>query len=64
MVKSHQEIIQLNQYYKSLNKNQLVAPFRPYVIITHNSIGANLNKLQEKLSKDNPVKYKAISVGK
>lgn len=50
IIKSHQEIITYNQYYKSMNKNQLITPFKPHIIITHNSIGQNLNKLCEKLS--------------
>jgi hypothetical protein len=48
IIKSHQEIINNNQYYKSLNKNSLVTPFKPNVIFTHNSIGQNLNKLCDK----------------
>lgn len=48
IMNSHQEIIQLNKCYKSMNKNQLVAPLRPYVIITHNSLGNGLNKLNDK----------------
>ena len=51
IIKMHQEIVVLNQYYKSPNKNQLVAPFRPYSIINHNSVGVNLNKICDKLSK-------------
>jgi hypothetical protein len=67
IIKSHQEFVQLNQYYKTINKNQLVAPFKPYVVITHNSIGSILNKLQDKLSQYNTkytTKYKPVSVGK
>ena len=67
IIKSHQEFVQLNQYYKAINKNQLVAPFKPYVVITHNSIGSTLNKLQDSLSQYNTkytTKYKPISVGK
>lgn len=51
MITSHQEMITLNLYYKSLSKNQLTSPFRPYVVITHNTIGASMNRICEKLSK-------------
>lgn len=67
IIKSHQEFVHLNQCYKSVNKNQLVSPFRPHVVIIHNSLGNNLNKLHEKLSKYNQkytTKYKQVSVGK
>jgi hypothetical protein len=49
MIGSHQEMGMLNQYYKSLHKGQLVLPFKPYIIITHNSLGSSLNKLCEKM---------------
>jgi len=50
IIKMHQDIVRLNQCYKSTNKNQLTAPFRPYSIINHNSLGIILNKLHTKLS--------------
>ena len=53
IINMHQDIVYLNKCYKSMNKNQLVAPFRQYSIINHNSIGMNLNKLQAKLSEYN-----------
>jgi hypothetical protein len=67
IIKSHQEFVTLNQCYKAVNKNQLVAPFKPHVVIIHNSLGNNLNKLHEKLSKYNQkytTKYKQMLVGK
>lgn len=50
IIKMHQEIVCLNLCYRSMNKNQLTAPFRPFSIINHNSLGANLNKLYLRLS--------------
>lgn len=48
IIKNHQEMIDLHMKYKSMNKNQLVQPFRPFVVMTHNMIGSNLNKLHNK----------------
>jgi hypothetical protein len=62
LIRSHQEFISLNQYYRSPNKNQLVAPFKPHVVITHNSIGASLNSLHSKLESVNTYKTVYISV--
>jgi hypothetical protein len=51
IISSHQEIVHLNKCYKSINKNQMVTPLRPHVMITHNSLGNSLAKLKEKISK-------------
>lgn len=67
LIKSHQEMINLNKFYKSTNKNQLVLPFKPYVVITHNSLGSSLNKLREKLIKYSVreiTEYKNVSLAK
>lgn len=65
IVKSHQEMINLNKCYNSISsslqsKTRYVPPLRNHSILDHNSIGAELNKLQEKLvpyNKSTPVKY-------
>jgi hypothetical protein len=62
LIKLHQEFISYNQYYKSPNKNQSVAPFKPHIIITHNSIGTSLNKLHSKLDTLNKYKTTYIPV--
>lgn len=67
LIHHHQEIIELNKQYKSLNKNQLISPFKTHVLLIHNSIGANLNKLtnivgcycDEKL-----LNYESVQIGK
>ena len=69
IIKSHQEFVQLNQIYKSMNKTQLVVPLKPHLVITHNSIGTNLNKLHDKLLKQDPsskyvTKYKPVAITK
>lgn len=51
IIKSHQEMINLNKCYLSVsqNKTKYVNPLKQHSIITHNSIGHNLNALQDKL---------------
>jgi len=64
IIKNHQEIIDNSQKYKSLNKNQLIPPFKPYNIIIHNTMGLNLNKLKDKLKAycdKYPTLYKPIA---
>lgn len=46
----HKSITTLNKCYKSLNKNQLVAPLRPYVMITHNNLDTKLDNLKKKIA--------------
>lgn len=67
MIKIHQEFMECNKKYRSLNKNQLIMPFKPFTIITHNTIGTNLNKLHEKLfvhCNKFPTVYKVVPVTK
>lgn len=72
MIKSHQEMIDLNKCYNSIsssaqNKSRYVAPLKNHSILDHNSIGIQLNKLQEKLSthsKKNMTKYNPASLVK
>jgi hypothetical protein len=51
IIKSHQEIVNLNKCYLSVsqNKTKYVNPLRQHSVITHNNIGHNLNTLQDKL---------------
>lgn len=51
IIKSHQEMINLNRCYisASLVRTKYVPPFKPHSILNHNEIGRNLNKLQDKL---------------
>lgn len=51
IIKSHQELLNLCKYYKSMEKNQKVNVLKPNVIATHNTLGLNLNKLRLKLIK-------------
>lgn len=64
----HQEFMTLNQQYKTLNKNQLVMPFKPYIVLTHNGLGESLNKLYDLIGKHHPnkfnTKYVVISFAK
>lgn len=66
IIKSHQEFATLNSTFRSLNKNQLVSPFKPHVMIIHNGIGSSLNELHAKLSEYNKytTKYKPVTTGK
>lgn len=55
IIKSHQEMINLNKCYNSISsslqtKTRYVAPLKPHSVLEHNGIGSQLNKLQEKLS--------------
>lgn len=51
IIEQHQDLIDMNSKFKALdNKMQLTAPFRNYVILTHNVLGLNINKLHESLS--------------
>lgn len=58
IIKSHQEMIDLNRCYLSVsqNRSKYVNPLKQHSIITHNSIGHNLNILQNKL-KPHSTKY-------
>ena len=51
IIKSHQEMINLNKCYLSVSQNRTkyVNPLKQHSIITHNNIGQNLNNLQNKL---------------
>lgn len=71
MVRSHQEMIDLNKCYISIsssaqNKSRYVAPLKNHSILDHNSIGLQLNKLQDKLIKynKNSIKYNSASLVK
>ena len=64
IINSHQEIINNNQIYKSLNKNQLITPFKPHIIITHNSIGQTMNGLIDKIDKINKINNNASKIVK
>jgi hypothetical protein len=66
VIKTHQEFIDLNQKFKVKNKNQLVNPLRPHIVITHNEIGNNLNSLADMVEKYNHVsnRYKEVEISK
>ena len=51
IIKSHQEMVNLNKSYLSVSQNRTkyVNPLKQHSIITHNGIGQNLNILQNKL---------------
>lgn len=51
IIKSHQEMIDMNKCYLSMSQNRLkyVNPLKPHSIINHNNIGHSLNDLQDKL---------------
>lgn len=51
IIKSHQEMIDLNKCYLSVsqNRSKYSSPLRPHSIINHNNIGHSLNNLQDKL---------------
>jgi hypothetical protein len=58
LIKSHQEMIDLNKCYESIlissqGKSKLVSPLKNHSILDHNSIGIQFNKLQELLIKYN-----------
>lgn len=65
IIKSHQEMVNLNRCYDSVSssaqsKSKLVAPLKNHSIIDHNTIGTQLNKLQDKLieyNKTNNTRY-------
>lgn len=67
LIISHQQMIDLNKYYRSLNKTQLIAPFKTPILLTHNSMGGKLNKIREILlpyySKE-IAQYENVSIGK
>ena len=47
LIINHQQMVNLNKYYRSLNKTQLVSPFKTPILLTHNNMGTKLNKLRE-----------------
>lgn len=51
IIKSHQEMIDLNKYYLSVSQSRAkyVPPLKQHSIMTHNNIGNTLNILQNKL---------------
>ena len=67
LIKQHQEIIMLNRCYTSLNKNQLIHPFKTHVLLIHNSMGNNLNKVRETIvphCETEIATYESVSIGK
>jgi len=67
LITSHQHMIKLNKYYRSLNKTQLISPFKTPILLTHNSMGGKLNKIRELLMPYYPheiSEYENISIGK
>jgi len=48
---NHQDMISMQTKYMTSHKSQLIPPFRPYMIITHNSIGTLLNELVDTIEK-------------
>lgn len=50
IISCHQDIFTNNNKFKTLDsRNQLVTPLKTHVVLMHNMLGANLNKLQELL---------------
>ena len=67
LVLSHQDFIRLNNCYNAINKNQICMPFKSYVLMSHNNVGSQLNKLIDRLSiynKKQLCKYKSVQIGK
>jgi hypothetical protein len=67
MIEHHQEIINFNKLYISINYTKYVSPLKQHSIITHNEIGNLLNLLQNKLSEYlnySPKKYIDIPYSK
>lgn len=49
IIHTHQHMVELNKYYRSLNKTQLISPFKTPILLTHNNMGSKLNKIRETL---------------
>lgn len=67
LIKIHQRMINLNKCYRALSKNQLIQPFKTPILLTHNNIGAKLNKLREFLLPHycgELAQYENVSIGK
>jgi hypothetical protein len=54
----HQDIMTLNRCYRSPHKNQNVFPLRPYIIITHNSLGTDMNKITDLIKSHSTIEVK------
>lgn len=67
LIKTHQEMIELNKFYRSINKTQLIAPFKTPILLTHNNMGGKLNKIRELLLPyypDEIAQYENVAIGK
>jgi hypothetical protein len=67
LIKIHQQMIDLNKYYRSLNKTQLIAPFKTPILLTHNNMGGKLNKIRDMLLPYYPneiAQYENVPIGK
>lgn len=67
LIKIHQQMIELNKYYRSLHKTQLIAPFKTPILLTHNNMGGKLNKIRDLLLpyySGEILQYENVAIGK
>jgi hypothetical protein len=67
LIKTHQHMIDLNKFYRSLNKTQLIAPFKTPILLSHNNTGSKLNKIKDSLQpfcSQQLLTYENVSIGK
>lgn len=67
LIKIHQQMIELNKFYRSLNKTQLISPFKTPILLTHNNMGGKLNKIRDLLLphySQEITQYENVAIGK